>query len=398
MRLGELISNFCFQWVHGHNLVYNTCWEDPRLDREALNLKPDDTVAMITSAGCNALDYALLGPRRIHAIDLNHRQNALLELKIAGIRRLEFDDFFALFGHGASKKAEELYRTALRSELSQASRRYWDRHASVFSGMRRPSFYFFGASGALAYGINTYIDRVAKIRSAIEEFLHAPSLADQQRIYADKLHDLFWSGFMRWVAGRDLTLSLMGVPRPQRLQVDRTYPGGIARFIEDSIEAVFTQLPFQDNYFWRVYLTGRYSKECCPEYLKEENFARLKGGLVDVIQLSTGSLLDFLLHGTERISRFVLLDHMDWLSTHRHAVLRKQWQALFDRAHAQTRILFRSGGLTVDYVDPISVTRDGTTRPLGEWLRYDRDLASRLHSKDRVHTYGSFYIADLNAA
>jgi S-adenosylmethionine-diacylglycerol 3-amino-3-carboxypropyl transferase len=28
-------------------------------------------------------------------------------------------------------------------------------------------------------------------------------------------------------------------------------------------------------------------------------------------------------------------------------------------------------------------------------LEYDRDLAAELHAKDRVHTYGSFYIADL---
>lgn len=399
MKIGEWFSNFCFQWVHGHNLVYNTCWEDPRLDRQALHLGPDDTLAMITSAGCNALDYALLGPKRIYAIDMNHRQNALLELKIAGIRRLEFDDFFALLGEGGSPKADRLYRTALRPELSQASRRYWDRHIGSFSGRgRRPSFYFFGTSGILAYAINLYIDRIAKIRSHVDAFLHAATLEEQQRIYADQLHDVFWTGFLRWVVGRDLTLSFLGVPRAQRVQVDKTYPGGIAQFIHDRIETVFTKLPFQDNYFWRVYLTGRYSRACCPEYLKEANFAKLKGGLVDCVQPYTGSLLGFLQEGREPISRFVLLDHMDWMSTHRQAILRQQWQALSDRAAAHTRILFRSGGLSVDYVDPIPVTRQGRTRPLGEWLAYDRELAAELHACDRVNTYGSFYIADLNAA
>ena len=29
---------------------------------------------------------------------------------------------------------------------------------------------------------------------------------------------------------------------------------------------------------------------------------------------------------------------------------------------------------------------------------YRRELAAELHARDRVHTYGSFYIADLNAA
>jgi S-adenosylmethionine-diacylglycerol 3-amino-3-carboxypropyl transferase len=33
---------------------------------------------------------------------------------------------------------------------------------------------------------------------------------------------------------------------------------------------------------------------------------------------------------------------------------------------------------------------------VGDLLNYHRPLAAELHAKDRVHTYGSFYIADLN--
>ncbi|MBM4095115.1 MAG: DUF3419 family protein, partial [Planctomycetes bacterium] len=64
MSVGEWMSSRWFQFVHQNNLVYNCCWEDPRLDRIALDLGPDDTVMVITSAGCNALDYALVGPQR----------------------------------------------------------------------------------------------------------------------------------------------------------------------------------------------------------------------------------------------------------------------------------------------------------------------------------------------
>ena len=59
MVLLDWISGRVFNSVHRNNLVYNTCWEDPRLDREALDFQPDDQVMVITSAGCNALDYAL---------------------------------------------------------------------------------------------------------------------------------------------------------------------------------------------------------------------------------------------------------------------------------------------------------------------------------------------------
>lgn len=397
MMLGSWFSKAWFGWVHGHNLVYNACWEDPRLDRQALDLGPNDRVAVITSAGCNALEYALLSPERIDANDLNYRQNALLELKIAGIKQLDYDTFFQMFGRGFYPGARHLYQTHLRSELSPAARRFWERRIGWFEdrGQRR-SFYFFGTTGVLAWLINIYIDRIAKVRDAIDSLLAAPSLADQQRLYSDSVHGAFWKGLMKWMMGQDATLALLGVPRNQRLQVENTYPGGIARFVEDRVTDVFTKIPLHDNYFWRLYLTGRYTSTCCPEYLKKENFHRLKDGLIERIQPFTGSLLDFLERTWGQISRFVLLDHMDWLSVYCAPLLRRQWQALVDRAAPHCRILWRSGGLSVEYVDPLRVVFQGRQRRLGNLLTYHRELADRLHHQDRVHTYGSFYIADLH--
>ena len=75
-----------------------------------------------------------------------------------------------------------------------------------------------------------------------------------------------------------MTLSLLGVPWPQRDQITTQYPGGVGQFIRDALEAVVTELPFHDNYFWRVYFQGHYTPECCPEYLKQENFERAADG------------------------------------------------------------------------------------------------------------------------
>ena len=73
-------------------------------------------------------------------------------------------------------------------------------------------------------------------------------------------------------------------------------------------------MPLRDNYFWRVYLTGQYTPDCCPEYLRPANFARLKAGLVDRVSIHHTSVAGYLEKHDEPISRFVLLDHMDWLS------------------------------------------------------------------------------------
>jgi S-adenosylmethionine-diacylglycerol 3-amino-3-carboxypropyl transferase len=394
MPISELVSRRCFGYVHRHNLVYNTCWEDPRLDRQALKLGPSDRVLVITSAGCNALDYLLAGAGEVHCVDLNPRQNALVELKVAGLRTLEFEDFFRMFGRGRWEAAPVVYRNILRHELSAASRRYWDRHIQFFSGRgRRRSFYFRGTAGYFAWLMNGYINRVSRLRPHVEDMLAATDLREQQEIY-ERVKPHLWRGFIRWLLRRDTTLALVGVPRLQREQLERDCEGGIARFIENCVESVFTRIPLADNYFWRVYLTGSYSPTCCPEYLKPENFERLRS-LVDRLSVHTTSVCGFLERHEEPLTRFVLLDHMDWLGQHDQPLLARQWQALLRRAAPGARVLWRSGGTRCDHVDRLPVEWRGGRQPLGELLDHHTDWAAELHAQDRVHTYGSFYIADV---
>jgi S-adenosylmethionine-diacylglycerol 3-amino-3-carboxypropyl transferase len=190
---------------------------------------------------------------------------------------------------------------------------------------------------------------------------------------------------------------MLGVPKAQRQQIEKQYPGGILQFIEDSIEAVFAKLPIRDNYFWRVYLTGRYTPTCCPEYLRAENFQALQAGRIENVTVHTDSVQGFLDKNDVAISRFVLLDHMDWLSDHFFPLLESEWQSILKRAAPGARVLWRSGGLRTDFIDEVEVLHDGKPKRLPELLTYNHALAAELHEQDRVHTYGSFYIANFAA-
>ncbi|MBJ6145531.1 DUF3419 family protein [Hymenobacter sp. BT559] len=66
-------------------LRYGLVWEDHATLYQALDLGPDDHALIITSAGCNALNALLAGPRQVTAIDLNPLQNRLLALKAHAI-------------------------------------------------------------------------------------------------------------------------------------------------------------------------------------------------------------------------------------------------------------------------------------------------------------------------
>jgi S-adenosylmethionine-diacylglycerol 3-amino-3-carboxypropyl transferase len=222
-------------------------------------------------------------------------------------------------------------------------------------------------------------------------------VAEQQQIYDNYLRDRFWTRTVKFAMGRDTTLSMVGVPKAQRLQVERDYEGGIVRFVQDCVEAVFARLPLADNYFWRVYLTGQYTHTCCPRYLQPDNFHRLKAGLADRISAHTDTVQGFLERRRVRISRFVLLDHMDWMSSRLVLALESEWQAILNSATQDAKFLWRSGGLRTDFVDRIRVRYQGRERQLGELLAYNRQLAEELHAQDRVHTYGSFSIAETAA-
>ena len=393
----ERLSKTWFNLVHGRNIVYNQCWEDPRLDRIALELTENDRVVVITSAGCNALDYALAGAGHVHAVDMNPKQNHLLELKQVGIRHLDYPTFWRLFGEGCLTDWDDVYAKSLRPNLSAEARRYWDRKGNLFHRGRRKSFYFRCTSGTFAWFVNYYVDRVAKMRDAVDALLAAENVEQQKSLFQQyDLAKKLWKPMIKFAMRRDVTLSLLGVPRAQRKQIDEGYPGGILQFVMDRVEAVFTKIPLKDNYAWRVYLTGKYSPEACPEYLKPENFERLRSGIVDRVTTHTNTMQGFLVKQEQPITRFILLDHMDWLSKDpAKVILTAEWQAIMDKAAPNARVLWRSAGLDGTFINPVEVVVNGQKKKLADLLNYNHKLATELHVKDRVHTYGSFCIADI---
>ena len=393
-QISEWLSGRIFKFVHQNNLVYNTCWEDPRIDKQVLQLTPADNLLVITSAGCNALSYALTGLNHVYAVDMNPRQNALLELKMSGIRNLDYASFFQLFGNGHMVGVKEIYRSKLRGDLSPWAQKYWDRRIRKYFDGKRKSFYFCGTAGRFARLINTIADKT-RMRADIHDILNAATLDEQREIW-HRLREKLWSRTIKFLMNRDTTLSMLGVPKAQRKQIETQYEGGVVKYVQDCLDSVFGTLPTRDNYFWRVYATGCYTSECCPEYLERENFEALKGGLVNRISTHTNTVEGFLRsHDSGTISRFVLLDHMDWLSFHPE-LLTAEWDAILSRAADKTRMIWRSGGLQTDYIKPVPVQYQGKETRLEEILSFDMETAQKLHKLDRVHTYGCFYIADLN--
>ncbi len=395
----DRLNDRVFEALYSRALVYNACWEDPAIDRQVLDIHPGDTMVVIASAGCNVLDYALDDPGRIHAIDMNPRQTALLELKLAGIRALTFDDFFEIFGTGRHARFPTLYATTLRPQLSPFAQRYWDRHQGVFDVRQGVTggLYFHGLSGKVARSFHLYLKCRRRLAHGVAALLETNTLSDQREAYDQLIAPHLWSESMNWVLSRQFTMSMLGVPHPQRREVENQHPDGVAGFIRGAIEYVFRQISMRINYFWRLYLTGAYTIECCPEYLKRENFSRLQNGLVDCIEPRTCSVTEMLNTAQERITKFVLLDHMDWMSSYLPRALTDEWQAIFASAADQARIIFRSAHQWPSYLESVRVNDGDRSYRITDRLRFYPERAAALQPLDRVHTYAGFHIADICA-
>lgn len=374
-------KDWLFEKIHNNNLIYNTCWEDPRCDRNLLNLNQNSSVVMITSAGCNALDYLLDQPSSINCVDLNYRQNALMELKKAFFKRSNHNFLFNFFGKGHYNEAYYYYLLNLRDALPQYAKKFWDDKIDKYfkSKPLRQSFYFHGTTGTFAWMFNAYLRLNKSLQDDIYQLLGANDL-DTQKYWYDKIENSLINDFVKWIMKQSFTLSLLGIPRTQSDLITKDYEGGIEAFITNALRHIFTKIPVNENYFWRLYIQGNYTVSCCPNYLKEKNFENIKKQ-IDKIQTHTCSISEFLINNPGKYSHFVLLDHQDWLAKNNQDALIEEWKLILKNSIPGTKILMRSGHNSIEYFPKF----------ISDYIDFNNKNTKAQHHLDRVGTYGSVY-------
>lgn len=354
-------------------LLFAQCWEDPRLDMDALAVRPDHVVLSVTSGGCNTLSLATLEPARIIAVDLNATQNCLLELKMAGARTLPHGDYLCLLGVRASTERWDLYHT-VRDALSPMARLYWDtQRAAIERGVLRAGRY------------ERYLEAFRRLLCAIEgprkveRLFDAASLDEQRRFYEDEWDTVPWRAFFRIFFSRTV-LGLGGLD-----PAFFTYVDGIRSFGEHFRELArhaLTELPVRDNYFVAQICLGRYlDEQAMPPYLQADRYDALRRTLdrIEIVTGEVGGVLRALPDGS--VDRFTFSNVFEWVAPPAFvAMLQETWRA----ARPGARLCYRN--LLVRRRHPASL--DGRFTPL-------EDLAARLLDRDRSFVYSHFEVASV---
>lgn len=347
--------------------IYAFTWEDSRVDARILNLKSDDVVLAICSAGDNILSYVLQSPARVHAVDLNPTQCHLLELKVAGYHALSYDDFWRIFGEGKHPNFHELLLTKLSPHLSSRAFQYWLNNTHIFTSARGRGLYDTGGSKH-AIRVMRWIARIFGLQRAVTALLTAKTLNEQREIWRASLRPAMLSTLVnRLVVSQESFLwAALGVPKNQLAMIEADHAAACAankkgkatrshavwEYMVNTLDPVAENTHIAaDNPYYNVCLAGQFSPKCHPEYLAPQAHARLsRPGAFDGLRIHTDEIEEVLARITPgTLTVAVVMDSMDWFDPAGSAAtaqIRKLNRALAMGG----RVMLRSAALTPWYV------------------------------------------------
>jgi hypothetical protein len=200
------------------------------------------------------------------------------------------------------------------------------------------------------------------------------TLEEQRAVYKQ------YAGRIRGLAGlmnatRRLWCPFIAVPANQL----HLFDGNIALVAAENL-FLNTHIA-KDNYHYYGYLYGCYTAECCPRYLKRENWEALQRA-VDHIDVQTGTLKEVAgRYPDAYFSRYILLDHMDWMPME---MILDEWAVFVRKARPDVRFLWRS------FADHQHIA------PLKYLTFHEENVRAALAMlPDRVAMYNSTHLATL---
>ncbi|KAF8902789.1 hypothetical protein CPB84DRAFT_1846150 [Gymnopilus junonius] len=294
--------------------IYSFTWEDPFEDMKVLDLTSDDSMLVITSAGDNALHYAIAaGPKRIHCVDMNPCQGHLLELKLAAIQSLTHSDFYQMFGQGAHSSFRNLLDSRISPHISSSAYQFWRLHSDAFSS----SFYMHGYSG-LALRLAKIIFTLAGVTKDVEALCDCDTLEEQREIWHGRLRPVLLNPIVvAFLKSPVFCWNALGVPLNQRQMI--LEEGTFYDYVKNTLDPLADRYLFKTgSYFYLLALLGHYTPSSCPLYLTPSGFDALKKNdaeALDSFRLHTDSIVN-VLRGLSKwsLTRTLVMDHLDWFS------------------------------------------------------------------------------------
>lgn len=358
---------------------YATVWEDADILCEALApVATGERLLSIASAGDNVLALLTLNPREVVAVDNNPAQLACLALRIAAFRYLDHESLLNFLGAGDSSTSASPGRpaspsagihrltayAALRSELPDTGRSFWDAHPELI----RRGILHAGRFERYLATFRRWVLPCIHPRRTVEALLRRREPAAREQFYRTVWDTPRWRLLFRLFFSRGVMARTGRSPAHFRHA-----PGAVALPLLARTRRALTELDPSTNPYLGFILNGAYPRHALPRCLRPEHHAAIRTRL-DRVTLHSGDITTA--RGTFR--GFNLSDLFEYLSPEAHA---HTYAALAAQALPGARLVYWN--LLADRACPPSL------RPL---IRPLTEIAVALHRRDRAWFYGALQV------
>jgi S-adenosylmethionine-diacylglycerol 3-amino-3-carboxypropyl transferase len=253
-----------------NEILYSQCWEDPLILSKAFNINVKDTIFSISSAGDNSLFLLSKSPKSVVSLDINPKQNFLLELKACAIKILSYDECLKFLGFLECDDRLRIYNI-IRPSLKNKCRKYWDANIEFIT------------CGVIHIGkLERYLGIFRKIilpishsQKDINDLLSLHSTGEQIDFFNKRWNNFLWRSTFKIFFSK-FFLRLIG---RDKIFFRYNNKQNVATHYLEKTHLNLISIPIRHNYFLYYILKGTYNSEELPEYMKRENFYKIKSNI-----------------------------------------------------------------------------------------------------------------------
>lgn len=261
---------------------YANCWED---SDNLLRTAPENArILSICSGGDNTLALLLKNPREVVAFDMNIYQIYLLQLKVAAIKNLSYDEVLILLGIHAGDACKIFKK--LKSKLAPEAYKFFNNH---------PEFFEKGLinTGKFEHYFQLFARKVCPLfasRKTLQKFAVMDDIDAQKTLYETRINNrrlkIIFGIFFGFKA-----MGKFGRDKNYYNHISETNKKNNARDIKERFDAGVTSISNNTNPYLQYVLLNRFNDDCLPDYLKPENYQKIKKNLSKIAYLC-GPLMD----------------------------------------------------------------------------------------------------------
>jgi S-adenosylmethionine-diacylglycerol 3-amino-3-carboxypropyl transferase len=339
------------------NLNFSSSNEDGETELAAL--AGARRIVCLTGSGTRPLDMLMSDADEVIALDVNPAQNALLYLKIAAFKSLDYAELLSFLGINNNSNRRALY-ARVRHQLSPEMRDYWDKKRKLAES----GVWYAGKWERLLRWNACFL---AFFRGkAISALMEAHSIETQAEIWRHQFKDSALRSIIEMAGRRWVWTWVMREPAGNFLPG----PRDVAQRLATSFEDASKNYLFRTSDFATLVLRGALQPDqALPVHLRAENYQHMREQLAR-LRVVQGGLSDLKTLGIAQVDGFSLSDFGSYCAADGYATC---WRGIL--AVSTPNAKFCERVFMNDMAFPFAAIRE------------DRELSARLTRSDKAIIY-----------